>query len=121
MYTFILVIHVIVSLFLIFVILMQKGRGEGLADAFGGGSSQTTIFGTRAGTFLTRATTASAIIFMVTCILLTVLSSLRGLSIVDKAYINEQVKKQMEKTTTPTKSQAPENAAATKPEEQGKK
>ncbi|MFH1777786.1 MAG: preprotein translocase subunit SecG [Candidatus Omnitrophota bacterium] len=95
MYIFLIVVHVIVALFLVFVILLQKGRGEGMADVFGGGSSQTTIFGTRAGTFLTRATTTAAILFMVTCLLLTIFSSKRGLSVVDKQFIKEQIEKQM--------------------------
>ncbi|MBU0635166.1 MAG: preprotein translocase subunit SecG, partial [Candidatus Omnitrophica bacterium] len=38
MYMFLLVIHVIVSLFLIFIILVQGGKGEGLSEMFGGGS-----------------------------------------------------------------------------------
>jgi protein translocase subunit secG len=62
MYTLLLIVHVMVSLFLIFIILIQSGKGEGLSDVFGGGSSQTTIFGTRTGTFLTKATTVSAVV-----------------------------------------------------------
>ncbi|MCG2711613.1 MAG: preprotein translocase subunit SecG [Candidatus Omnitrophica bacterium] len=85
-----LVIHVIVSLFLIFIILIQSGKGEGLSDVFGGGSSQTTIFGSRTGNFLTKATTASAIIFMITCLSLALISKKSGSSSVQQELLKEQ-------------------------------
>ena len=74
MYTFIIIIHVIACLILIIAILLQSGRGGGMSELFGSGSSQT-IFGARASAFLTRATTVSAILFLLTCISLTIFSS----------------------------------------------
>ncbi|MCP4650946.1 MAG: preprotein translocase subunit SecG [PVC group bacterium] len=91
MYTFLLIIHVIVSLFLIFIILIQSGKGEGLSDVFGGGSSQSTIFGTRTGTFLTKATTASAIIFMITCLSLALVSRKQRGSVVEQELKKQEV------------------------------
>ena len=76
MYATIITIHIIACIILIAAILFQSGRGGGLADLFGGGSSQT-IFGARASTFLTRATTIAAITFLLTCISLTIFSSRR--------------------------------------------
>jgi len=68
-------IHVLVSLFLIIVVLLQSGKAADLAGAFGGMGSQT-VFGPRgSATVLTRATTISAILFMVTSLTLSVLSS----------------------------------------------
>jgi preprotein translocase subunit SecG len=90
MYTLLLIVHVIVSLFLIFIILVQSSKGEGLADVFGGGSSQTTIFGTRTGSFLTKATTASAIIFMITCLALAFMSREKGKSIMEQDLLKQQ-------------------------------
>jgi len=95
MYMIILVIHIIVSLFLIFIILIQSSKGEGLADVFGGGSSQTTIFGTRTGNFLTKATTASAIIFMITCLSLAFISKRQAGSVVQQGLMKEQVKEKV--------------------------
>ncbi|MFH1459632.1 MAG: preprotein translocase subunit SecG [Candidatus Omnitrophota bacterium] len=89
-YTLLLIMHIIVSLFLIFIILIQSGKGEGLSDVFGGGSSQTTIFGTRTGNFLTKATTASAIIFMITCLSLAFISRQKRGSVVQKDLIQKQ-------------------------------
>ena len=69
------VIHVIVCLFLIGVVLLQQGKSADLAGAFGGQGSQT-AFGPRgAANLLTRLTTWSAIIFMLTSISLTVVMS----------------------------------------------
>ena len=69
------VVHVIVCLFLIAVVLLQQGKSADLAGAFGGQGSQT-AFGPRgAANVLTRLTTWSAIIFMVTSISLTVAMS----------------------------------------------
>jgi len=68
-------IHIIVCFFLIIVVLLQSGQSGDIAAAFGGMGSQT-AFGPRgAATALSRATTWSAIIFMVTSITLSVIAS----------------------------------------------
>lgn len=61
-----LILHIIVSLFLIGVVLLQSGKGAEMGAAFGSASSQT-IFGSRGpGSFLGKLTTGAAIIFIVT-------------------------------------------------------
>ncbi|MGI4829565.1 MAG: preprotein translocase subunit SecG [Janthinobacterium lividum] len=66
------IIHVVVCLFLIGVVLLQQGKSSDLAGAFGGSGSQT-AFGPRgASNLLTRLTTWSAIVFMLTAIGLTI-------------------------------------------------
>ena len=66
------IIHVIVCLFLVGVVLLQQGKSADLAGAFGGSGSQT-AFGPRgAANLLTRLTTWSAILFMITSIGLTI-------------------------------------------------
>jgi preprotein translocase subunit SecG len=68
-------LHIIVSLFLIGVVLLQQGKSADLAGAFGGQGSQT-AFGPRgAANLLTKLTTYSAIIFMLSSIGLTILLS----------------------------------------------
>lgn len=63
-------IHFIVCIGLVVVVLLQADKGEGLAGAFGGGSSNT-IFGERgSGGVMTKITTAMAIIFMLTSLTL---------------------------------------------------
>ncbi|MGF7181148.1 preprotein translocase subunit SecG [Tunturiibacter psychrotolerans] len=69
------IIHVVVCLFLIGVVLLQQGKSADLAGAFGGQGSQT-AFGPRgAANLLTKLTTYSAIVFMLTSIGLTILLS----------------------------------------------
>jgi preprotein translocase subunit SecG len=69
------VIHIMVSLFLIVVVLLQSGQSGDIAAAFGGMGSQT-AFGPRgAATALSKATTWCAIIFMITSITLSVMAS----------------------------------------------
>jgi preprotein translocase subunit SecG len=74
----IVIVHVVVCLFLIIVVLLQSGKGSDIAAAFSGQGSQT-AFGPRgAATALSRATTWSAIIFMVTSLSLGVLALRQG-------------------------------------------
>jgi len=57
----------IVSVFLIFVILLQPGKGDAMAAFAGGGGSSNTVFGGRGSvTFLSKVTAICAIIFMIT-------------------------------------------------------
>jgi preprotein translocase subunit SecG len=72
------VFHVIVCVFLILVVLVQQGKGADWAGAFGGGGSQTTFGARSTGSVLERATTAAAIIFMITSIALAILISQAG-------------------------------------------
>jgi preprotein translocase subunit SecG len=69
------IIHVVVCLFLIIVVLLQSGKAADLAGAFGGMGSQT-AFGPRgSATLLSKATTISAILFMLTSISLSVVAT----------------------------------------------
>ena len=75
MVTLLVILHVIVCLFLVGVVLLQQGKSADLAGAFGGQGSQT-AFGPRgAANLLTKLTTWSAIVFMLTSIGLTILLS----------------------------------------------
>ncbi len=56
------------------IVLLQTGKGADMGAAFGGGSSQTLFGSTGASTFLTKATTAAAIIFMLTSLWLAYMS-----------------------------------------------
>src|SRR5499427_10863157 len=71
-YMFVLVtLHVLVCFVLVIVIMLQSGNAADLAGAFGGSGSQT-AFGPRgAATFLSRATTWCAIMFMFTSLEMT--------------------------------------------------
>jgi preprotein translocase subunit SecG len=80
MITLLTVFHIIVCIFLIFVVLLQQSSGADWAGAFGGGGSQTTFGARGSGTVLGKATTVAAVIFMLTSLGLAILVSQPGRS-----------------------------------------
>lgn len=77
----IVILHVIVSIFLIAVILLQAGRGQGLSWGVFGGSPQS-ILGTKTASFLSRVTTGCAILFLFTCIVLNIIETRKSRSLI---------------------------------------
>ena len=72
------IVHIIVCLILVVVVLLQSGKAADLAGAFGGMGSQT-VFGPRgSATVLSKATTISAILFMLTSLTLSILATRGG-------------------------------------------
>ncbi|HET9952585.1 MAG TPA: preprotein translocase subunit SecG [Candidatus Eisenbacteria bacterium] len=63
-------VHILACIALMVTILLQSGKGGGLAGAFGGGSSQTLFGGRGAASFLSRASTVLAVVFFVTSLTL---------------------------------------------------
>jgi preprotein translocase subunit SecG len=75
MYYLLLGIHILVCIFLIIVVLLQSGKAADLAGAFGGMGSQT-AFGPRgSATLLSKATTISAVLFMITSLSLSIMAT----------------------------------------------
>src|SRR5205085_8465195 len=75
MYILALFVHVVVCIFLIIVVLLQSGKAADLAGAFGGMGSQT-AFGPRgSATLLSKATTISAVLFMITSMSLSIVAT----------------------------------------------
>ncbi|WP_242346550.1 preprotein translocase subunit SecG [Anaeromyxobacter terrae] len=70
MITLVTILHVLVSVFLILVILLQAGKGGGMGAAFGGAGAQTVFGGRGAQTLLGKVTSVSAGIFMITSVTL---------------------------------------------------
>jgi preprotein translocase subunit SecG len=97
LYILLWIVHVVVCLFLIIVVLLQSGKAADLAGAFGGMGSQT-AFGPRgSATLLSKATTISAVLFMVTSLSLSILAT-------KNAGLGTSVLEGASKTTVPTKS-----------------
>jgi preprotein translocase subunit SecG len=100
MYILLLIVHVIVCLFLIIVVLLQSGKAADLAGAFGGMGSQT-AFGPRgSATLLSKATTISAVLFMVTSLSLSILAT-------KNAGLGTSVLETAPKTSVPKTAPAP--------------
>src|ERR1700734_299192 len=108
---FIVIVHVMVCFFLIAVVLLQSGKSGDLAAAFGGQGSQT-AFGPRgAASVLSRATTWSAVIFMLTSITLSIYAARRtGPTSVFSGVKPSQTQSQPAPSTPPT---VPANQAPT--------
>jgi preprotein translocase subunit SecG len=85
METFLILVHLVVCLVLILVVLLQSGKAADLAGAFGGGGSQTALGSRGAATFLTKATTTSAVLFMLTSLGLALLGSRQASSVLESA------------------------------------
>lgn len=110
-------IHIIICIILIMAVLLQSGKAADLAGAFGGAGSQT-VFGARgAATILSKVTTVSAVLFMITSLGLWFLSAKGEKSVVRGEGVEEQqttaaaeTKKEAteEKTQPPEKKQEPE-------------
>jgi len=92
------VVHVLVSIFLILVVLLQTGKRADLAGAFGGGGSQTAFGARGTATLLSKVTTICAATFMVTSLALVILAR-RGPS---TSSVLDQVQ-----TPAPVQQQAP--------------
>ncbi len=85
-------LHIIVCFVLILVIMLQSGNAADLAGAFGGAGSQT-AFGPRgAATFLSKATTWCAIVFMVTSLTLSVKRTPEDVSIGGSSVLEQTTK-----------------------------
>ena len=109
------VIHVIVALFLIGIVLMQKSQDQGVGAAFGGGVTDS-VFGAGTTTALVRITIWCACIMLATTLLLAVLHSRRG---GETGSVLQRVLQSAPATTAPVIPQvapvAPAPAAPTEP------
>jgi preprotein translocase subunit SecG len=124
------IIHVIVCIILIVAVLLQSGKAADLAGAFGGVGSQS-VFGPRsATTLLSKMTTISAVLFMITSLGLWILSGKGGRSVVSgeeapppqetPAAVTETKKEAEEPTTQEGKKQTPEKKAGEATEDKTK-
>ncbi|MBN2320804.1 MAG: preprotein translocase subunit SecG [Acidobacteria bacterium] len=84
-------LHVFVCIILVLVVLLQTGKGADLAGAFGGGGTQT-AFGSRGpASFLSKMTTIAAIIFMLSSMGLSLISTQRASKSVLEGTVEETV------------------------------
>lgn len=82
MYTILVILHVLASVAIIAIVLLQSGKGADIGSAFGGGGSQTVFGSMGASTVLTKATIGVAVAFMLTAFGLTMVVSRRPASVI---------------------------------------
>ncbi|MCU1350697.1 MAG: preprotein translocase, SecG subunit [Acidobacteria bacterium] len=87
------IIHVLISIFLILVVLVQQGKGADLQGAFGGGGSQTAFGARGATTLLHKLTTGFFIAFVITSLSLAIMQARPRSSVMTNAPAAAPVKK----------------------------
>ncbi len=71
------IIHVVATIALILIVLLQTGRGSEIGAAFGSGSSQTLFGSSGSSGFMTKLTTITVVVFMITSLSLAYIYSHR--------------------------------------------
>lgn len=108
MQTLILTLHIIVCFLLIILILLQSGK-EGMGVIFGGGNSS--VFGsTGAGGVLAKLTTLMAIIFVITSLSYTYVTSSRPEN--ESVILDVQIEDRPKESATDSAKEAPSNTEA---------
>jgi preprotein translocase subunit SecG len=92
MYALLMTIHLIVCLCLVAVVLVQSGKGGGLAGGAFGGATQTVFGGRGATDFITRATIILGVLFFVTSLSLALLT-MRGGTGGQKSIVSEAARR----------------------------
>jgi len=113
MYVAVLVLHLFVCLGLVSVVLLQSGKGGGLAGGAFGGSAQTVFGGRGATDFMTRATMVLGTAFFVTSIALALLSTGQGPA--GKSLMQEEARHATTNAATPPGAPPPPGATAPRP------
>ena len=116
MTTFLTILHVIVCVFLIAVVLLQRGKGAEIGAVFGGGGSST-VFGSRgAGNFLSKLTTGAAIVFMITSLSLAYLWTMSSSErLFDEAEEAPAARRPASRSSRPRPRSPPRRAPAGRP------
>ena len=105
MYGLLLAFHILVCFALVLVILLQSGKGGGLAGGAFGGTAQTVFGGRGATDFLTRATMVLAGCFFLSSIALAMLTT--GNRTAPRSLLQEQAKRSLPSAPQQTPGQAP--------------
>jgi preprotein translocase subunit SecG len=103
MYAFLIIVHVLIALGLVISVLLQSGKGTGLAGAFGGGGgAMGAVFGGRgAATFLSKLTTGLAIAFFLSCLGQSLLASRRFSNRQDSVIRREMERQARQQSESP--------------------
>jgi len=114
LFGFITTLHVLACASLMVAILLQSGKGGGLAGTFGAGSSQTLFGGRGAATFLSRAAGTLAVVFFLTSLTLSLTSTRQG-AVGGRSLITEEAKRRAGQRPAGESNTPPPMGGATAP------
>ncbi len=113
MHALIIVTHLIVCFALILIVLLQTGKGASMGAMFGGAGNQTLFGNTGASTFLSKATTIAAVVFMLTSLTLAYVSKSDSDSVLKDFRPATEQQQRSAPEPGQTESGAPANSNAT--------
>ncbi|MBF0594478.1 MAG: preprotein translocase subunit SecG [Candidatus Omnitrophica bacterium] len=93
MITFLTVIHVLACILIVVTILMQSGKGGGLAEGF---SSAENLLGAQTNVVMIKITTVLALVFLGTCLSLAVLTAKQGTSLMRTVPVRQAHEKKVD-------------------------
>ena len=108
----VVVLHVMVCIFLIAVVLLQRGKGAQVGAVFGGGGGATMFGGRGAGNFLTKLTAGAAIVFMATSLTL----AYKGLQSGEQLFQDDELEQESAPAAQPAPFEEIPQAPAPAPE-----
>lgn len=116
LYGILLFIHILVCFGVILIVLLQAGKGAGLSSAFGLGGGESFFGGRGPALFLEKLTTGCAVLFMITCLSLSLYAMKRRSSgsVLDKMAVPTATAPAVP-VNTPASAPAPTQAPAAVP------
>jgi preprotein translocase subunit SecG len=84
LYPLILSLHILVCVLVVFIVLIQSGKGAGLSGLLGGGGGDALFSAPSGSAFLRKVTTGLATGFLLTCLVLTYLTARKGMRTVTR-------------------------------------
>lgn len=108
-------IFVLVAIFLVLVILIQKPKGGGLSAAFGGGGGSQAVFGAKTGDVLTMVTVVTFILFLLLGIILVLRTDPAVVSPTDETVTEETTPLTDENEADPDAGVLPESDSTDEP------
>ena len=106
------VFHIVACFFLIAVILLQAGRGQGLSTSLGSGEGTQSVFGTRSADLLSKATTVTAIVFLTTCLTLDIMHARKSRSLFDTKKVSKEDLAKLQDALNKLKENPPPSSAS---------
>lgn len=111
MFSILLILLIIVAVFMIGLILLQKSEGSGMSGSSAASMFGGALTGAAAGNFLTRATAWLATLFFVLCAALALVASKTDMA-TQQSHLRQEIIEQGDTPTAPAQTPAPDTTSA---------